>query len=76
MSLRGVTWFSGANKPRPLYAGVKSVPDLLTLTDLIENVIVDIGIVAHSRKFVPYVTLAYLRGLRRYDVMICVSQHN
>ena len=57
-------------------AGVKSAPNLLTLRDCMENVIADIGIVPDNRKFVPYVTLAYRRGLSHYDVMIYVSQHN
>jgi RNA 2',3'-cyclic 3'-phosphodiesterase len=52
----------GGDKPRALYAGVESNAALAHLQSSQERVLQRLGLVPESRKFVPHVSLARLRG--------------
>ncbi len=52
----------GGNKPHALYAGVESTPALTRLQAAQERVLQRLGLEPESRKFIPHVTLARLRG--------------
>lgn len=64
LSLSGLGLF-GERKPRALWAGVSSSPPLLRLQSKVEIALRRCGFDLESRKFMPHVTLAYLRGTRR-----------
>jgi len=52
----------GGNKPRALYAGVDTTPELAHLQAGQERALQQIGLPPDSRKFMPHVTLARLKG--------------
>lgn len=52
----------GGDKPRALYAGVDVNASLMQLQAAQERVLQRIGLEPESRKFIPHVTLARLRG--------------
>lgn len=58
----------GGNKPRALFAGVESNPELNRLQAAQERALQQIGLAPDSRKFAPHVTLARLRGTSAPDM--------
>ena len=64
LALSGIGMF-GERKPRALWAGVASSPELLHLQTKIDVALRRSGFELENRKFTPHVTLAYLRGTRR-----------
>ena len=64
LSLSGLGLF-GERKPRALWAGVSTSPELSHLQSKIEIALRRIGFELENRKYMPHVTLAYLRGTRR-----------
>lgn len=74
--LSGVNWFGDARKPRILYAGVEADHALFTLRDRVNTTLAKIGLEPDGRKFIPHVSLAYLRGLTCHDVMSYVEAYN
>lgn len=52
----------GGNKPRALYAGLEANPTLTRLHAAQERALQRIGLSPDSRKFIPHVSLARLRG--------------
>lgn len=52
----------GGDKPRALYAGVETNAALLRLQAAQERIMQRLGLAPDSRKFVPHVALARLRG--------------
>ncbi len=64
LTLSGLGLF-GERKPRALWAGVASSPALMHLQSKVETALRRSGFDLENRKFMPHVTLAYLRGTRR-----------
>ena len=60
LSLRGVGEFGGRD-PKALWVGVAPSPPLSHLVAKIERALQRMGLEAETRKYVPHVTLAYLR---------------
>ena len=60
--------FFGDKRPRALWAGVENAPSLIHLQSKIENALRRKEFDLERRKFIPHVTLAYLKGARRNDV--------
>jgi len=58
----------GGNKPRALYAGAEVNEALSKLQAAQERALQQIGLAPDSRKFVPHVTLARLRGTSAADM--------
>ena len=58
----------GERKPRAVWAGVETSPGLVHLQAKIETALRRRGFDLERRKFVPHVTLAYLKGARPGDV--------
>lgn len=67
LRLSGVGSF-GDRKPRAVWAGTASSPDLMHLQSKVENALRRRGFDLEKRKFTPHVTLAYLNGARKDDV--------
>src|SRR5262245_14780499 len=55
----------GGREPRALWAGVEAGPELEALQRANERAARSAGLEPESRKFVPHVTLARLRGVRQ-----------
>jgi RNA 2',3'-cyclic 3'-phosphodiesterase len=68
LALAGVGSF-GERKPRALWAGVKSESGLTHLQHKVETCLRRAGFALEARKFTPHVTLAYLKAVRRDDVL-------
>ncbi len=68
LALAGAGAF-GERKPRAVWAGVKSEPGLVHLQSKVETSLRRAGFALETRKFTPHVTLAYLKGARRDDVL-------
>ena len=58
----------GERKPRAVWAGVEPSPGLAHLQARVETALRRRGFDLERRKFVPHVTLAYLKGARAGDV--------
>jgi 2'-5' RNA ligase len=63
----GLSWFGG-DKPRAIVARVKADPALMDLQAEQERRLRRIGVEAETRKYIPHVTLARLRGVRQAAV--------
>jgi RNA 2',3'-cyclic 3'-phosphodiesterase len=74
LQLKGAGEF-GSKMPRALWAGIAPNEALLHLQRKIETALQRIGLDAEQRKFVPHVTLAYLKGAPRERVMDFVVRH-
>jgi RNA 2',3'-cyclic 3'-phosphodiesterase len=59
----GLGWFGG-DKPRALVARIKAEPALMDLQAEQERRLRRVGVPPETRKFMPHVTLARLRGVR------------
>ena len=64
----------GGNKPHALYAGVESTPALTRLQAAQERVLQRLGLEPESRKFIPHVTLARLRGTGAGELAMFLAQ--
>ena len=62
-----MSWFGG-DKPRAIVARVKADPALMDLQAEQERRLRRIGVEAETRKYIPHVTLARLRGVRQAAV--------
>ena len=65
MTLEGLDVFGG-DKPRAIVAKAQPSPPLVELQAEQERLIRRIGMPPEPRKFTPHVTLARLRGARRW----------
>ena len=63
VAFEGLSWFGG-DKPRSIVARVKAAPSLVDLQAEQERRLRRIGLAPETRKFLPHVTLARLRGVR------------
>jgi 2'-5' RNA ligase len=62
-----LSWFGGG-KPRAIVAKIKADPALIELQAEQERRLRRIGLEPETRKFIPHVTLARLRGVRPHAV--------
>ena len=74
LELKGVGEFGGKN-PRQLWAGVEPNEALGHLQRKIETALQRIGLEAETRKFMPHVTLARLRGSPPGRVLDFLTDH-
>lgn len=74
MRLKGVGAF-GDKKPHALWAGAETGPELRHLQVKVETALRRSGFALEKRKFVPHVTLAYLRGATQEAVMRYCAAH-
>jgi 2'-5' RNA ligase len=74
MRLTGVGVF-GDKKPRSLWAGVEENPGLRHLQAKVETALRRAGFSLEKRKFIPHVTLAYLRGVMPETAMTYCAAH-
>ena len=63
----GLGWFGG-DRPRQLVAKIKAEPELMELQAEQERRLRRIGLPPETRKFMPHVTLARLRGVGAHAV--------
>jgi RNA 2',3'-cyclic 3'-phosphodiesterase len=70
----GLSWFGG-DKPRAIIARVKPDPALMDLQAEQERRLRRIGIEPETRKFIPHVTLARLRGVSQHAVDDYLAAH-
>jgi 2'-5' RNA ligase len=68
LKLRGAGWF-GRDEPRAIWVGADAEPGLLSLQKKCAAIARLLSLHAEKRKFLPHVTLAYLRGTSRQDAM-------
>ena len=61
VSLESLDWFGG-DRPRAIVAKAKASPPLLALQAAVETAMRRLGAPGESRKFIPHVTLARLKG--------------
>lgn len=74
MRLSGIGAF-GDKKPHALWAGAEPSPALTHLQAKAESALRRAGFALEKRKFVPHVTLAYLRGASQDAVMQYCAMH-
>lgn len=74
LELKGVGQFGGRN-PSALWAGVAPNAALMHLQRKIESALQRVGIEPDSRKFLPHVTLARLKGSPTRRVMDYLADH-
>ncbi|HEY2068555.1 MAG TPA: RNA 2',3'-cyclic phosphodiesterase [Rhizomicrobium sp.] len=74
LSLKGVGEFGGKS-PHALWVGVDDRTPVARLARKVEAALQRVGFAAEERKFVPHVTLAYLRAASRGRVMDWLTDH-
>ena len=74
LRLSGIGSF-GDKKPHALWVGVEAAPELAHLQTKVETALRRAGFTLEKRKFVPHVTLAYLRGASQESVMQFCAMH-
>ena len=67
LNLSGLDFF-GDRKPRALWVGADTDPALMHLQSKVETALRRKDFDLERRKYIPHVTLAYLKGARRDDV--------
>lgn len=75
LKISGIGSF-GERPPRALWAGAAPNPGLAHLQSKVETALRRKGFDLEKRKFVPHVTLAYLKGARREDVERYAMEHS
>lgn len=66
---RGIGFFPNERRPRVVWCGVKSSPNLAEIAADIDRVLAPIGIPRESRAFVPHLTLARIEPPRRIEAL-------
>ncbi len=75
LTLSGCGFFGG-RKPRALWAGAVSSAPLDHLQAKVETALRNIGLKLENRKYIPHITLAYLKGVREDVVATYCARHN
>lgn len=75
LTLSGCDFF-GDKRPHSVWAGVAKSEGLLLLQAKIENRLRQFGVSVENRKFIPHVTLAYLRGTSQAETATYCARHN
>ncbi len=73
--LGGIGYF-GKSRPKAVWSAVDDQGALKHLAAKVETALQRIGLVPETRKFLPHVTLAYLRGARLGQVKDYVAAHS
>lgn len=71
----GTGCFPNARAPRVLWLGLEPHPALLALQRQVEECVVECGIVAADKPFVPHITLARLQSAPRGVVMQVLQKY-
>jgi 2'-5' RNA ligase len=74
LKLKDVGQFGGKN-PSALWAGVETSPPLMHVQRKVEVALQRAGLPAETRKYMPHVTLARLRGAPRIRVIDYLTHH-
>ncbi|MDH3733613.1 MAG: RNA 2',3'-cyclic phosphodiesterase [Gemmatimonadota bacterium] len=61
LDIRGTGCFPGPRRPRVLWAGVESTPELLELQAAVEVAVRNAGCAPEDRPFLPHITVARIR---------------
>ncbi|HLJ23559.1 MAG TPA: RNA 2',3'-cyclic phosphodiesterase [Candidatus Acidoferrales bacterium] len=69
IKFHGTGFFPNARRPRVLWTGVESGPELAALADDVESVLAALGIPREERAFSPHLTLARLDDPRGLDAL-------
>ena len=69
------TGLFGDRKPKALWAGVEPSRELSLLQAKVETAMREAGFELERRKFMPHVTLAYLKGTTREQAMLYCTDH-
>ncbi|MEX6633314.1 RNA 2',3'-cyclic phosphodiesterase [Hyphococcus lacteus] len=69
------TGFFGDRKPKALWAGVEPSRELNLLQAKVETSMRDAGFELERRKFMPHITLAYLKATTREQAMLYCGDH-
>jgi len=75
ITLSGCDFFGG-NRPRALWAGVKPSTELDFLQSKVEFALRRYGLTLENRKFVPHVTLAYLKTTTQDEAVRFCNSHS
>ena len=75
LTLAGCDFFGG-KRPRALWTGVKPAPELEHLQVKVEHALRRFGLPLENRKFVPHVTLAYLKTTTQDEAMRYAASHS
>ena len=69
MQFRGTGFFPNARRPRVLWAGIESGPELAALAEAVESTLAAIGIAREERAYSPHLTLARLGSPKSFDAL-------
>jgi RNA 2',3'-cyclic 3'-phosphodiesterase len=64
---RGIGFFPNESRPRVVWCGIQSTPNLAQIADDIDRALEPLGIPREKRAFVPHLTLARIDPPRRVD---------
>jgi 2'-5' RNA ligase len=67
---RGIGFFAGPKRPRVVWCGVKSSPNLAQIAAEIDRALAPLGIPSETRAFVPHLTLARIDSPRRVEALV------
>jgi RNA 2',3'-cyclic 3'-phosphodiesterase len=73
LSVRGLSVF-GSKKPHALIALVETQPELATLQGDIERLCQRLGLASDGRRFLPHITLAWLKNTKAEEAALYLSQ--
>ena len=74
LTVQGLGTFGGT-KPRALWAGINADPALAALQHKIEQAVTAVGLPPDGRKFMPHVTLAWLKAAPAERVAAFITHH-
>jgi 2'-5' RNA ligase len=69
IQIRGLRWVPEARRPRMLWAGVESGPELGSLAHETEQAVHALGVAVEDRKYSPHLTLARIRDRVPLDTL-------
>jgi 2'-5' RNA ligase len=69
MQFRGVGFFPDARRPRVLWAGIESGPELATLAGAVESALAPLHIPRETRAYSPHLTLARFDSPKMLDAL-------
>ena len=70
LKFRGVGFFPDEKRPRVMWCGVESAPNLFDLAASIEHSLTSLGFEPETRAFTPHVTIARLNSARNIDKLV------
>lgn len=72
--LKGIGAFPNLQRPRVIWAGMEPLAPLALLSDLLNDLIGDLGFPREEREFAPHVTLARVRGRPPLELIARLDQ--